>query len=108
MNYWLECVESSLDEMGVLDKLTEEQRKQLAEDVETSHSMYGEAHGHHFIPNPLQTEMNNLKQRHKRDLEEAERTQERHRKEWQDVVWDKNRAIGNLQDKIEELRRQGR
>ncbi len=47
MDYWVEAVESSLEEHGV--KATTEQIECIAGDIEVCHENYGMAHGHDVI-----------------------------------------------------------
>lgn len=72
MNYWLEALESSLDENGAYSLISEEQRIAIAKDMEMAHEMHGEATGSINIPNPLAF-----------DLKEKERQRERENKEAQ-------------------------
>ena len=51
MNYWKECVESALDEVGL--SATDEQINTIVKCIEISHDQYGMAFGHDCIPNPL-------------------------------------------------------
>ena len=60
-NYWRICITETLDEIGLA--ATPEQVNQLVDSVEMAHSMYGEAHGHHHIENPLATENRDLKRK---------------------------------------------
>lgn len=58
MNYWRECIVGSLEEVGI--NATDEQVDTITKNVEMAHDMYGEAHGHHFISNPLKEENDKL------------------------------------------------
>ncbi len=70
--YWLECVETSLDEMGIPDALTKEQREQLAHDVQMGHENIGMAFGYDAIPNPMIAEVESVKRQAARDLKAQE------------------------------------
>ena len=59
MDYWKECISESFDEHGI--KATDEQIECVAGDVEGAHENHGMAHGHDCIPNPLETELKELK-----------------------------------------------
>jgi len=59
MRYWKECIEASLDEVGI--KATDEQIDIIAGNVEVSHEQYGMAFGYDCIPNPLAQENDRLK-----------------------------------------------
>lgn len=58
LEYWIECVAQSLDEHGV--QASQEQIEAISKDIKNGHEMYGEAFGHHFIPNPLAAENKRL------------------------------------------------
>jgi hypothetical protein len=58
MNYWQECIETALEEVGI--KATPEQVKAMASFVASAHEQYGMAHGHDCIPNPLVLENEKL------------------------------------------------
>ena len=58
MDYWEEAVACSLDEHGI--QATDEQIKAIAADMAINHEMYGTAHGYDAIPNPLQSERDDL------------------------------------------------
>jgi hypothetical protein len=60
MNYWDECIEAALAEVGI--KASAEQIKIIAGYVEGEHENYGMAFGHDALSNPLESR-----------LEEAER-----------------------------------
>jgi DnaJ-class molecular chaperone len=59
-NYWLECLECSLDSHNIQEALTKEQREAVAKDMEMSHTMHSEAHGYHNIPDPRVKEIATL------------------------------------------------
>lgn len=64
-NYWEECVASSFDEHGVT--VTTDKLAAIARDIELAHEMYGEAHGHYAIPNPLKRENDELSRKLKEE-----------------------------------------
>lgn len=43
MEYWLESLNSSLDELGIANALTDDQKKSIAYDLEASHDNYSMA-----------------------------------------------------------------
>jgi len=65
MDYWKECVSEALCDAGIV--ASDEQIKSVAEFVEGAHDMYGEANGHHFIPNPVDEENKKLKRELERE-----------------------------------------
>lgn len=65
MNYWEECISSSLEEAGI--KATQEQIEQIASDVQIAHENYGMFMGHDCIPNPLKSENERLSQELKKE-----------------------------------------
>lgn len=66
-SYWIDSIEAALDAAGIV--ATQKQIEQIAGDVETSHELYGQAHGYECIPNPIQEENTKLK----RQLEQEQR-----------------------------------
>lgn len=71
MNYWLEALQSSLDEHGVIHDLTKEQLAAVAKDMDFAHQMHGEATGLINIPNPLRLENEKLSKELKREREKV-------------------------------------
>lgn len=65
--YWIDCIEAAFEEANIT--ATKEQILQVAGDVETSHELYGQAHGYDCIPNPIQLENERLK----RELDKEQR-----------------------------------
>ena len=59
MDYWKECISMAADECGLV--LTDEQLECLAGSVEVGHESYGMAFGHDSIPNPMSSEVEQLK-----------------------------------------------
>lgn len=72
MDYWHECIAESFDDAGIT--ATEEQIKTVASWVEGAHENYGMAFGHDCIPNPMETEVNELKKKIEK-LEQSHETQ---------------------------------
>ncbi len=70
-NYLEISLEGALDEVGI--ELTKEQFKALLDSLHAAQEMEGEATGAYNIPNPLATELAALKEKHKREMEAAER-----------------------------------
>ena len=75
-DYWKEATTSAFEEVGIV--LTDEQLKQVASSLQISHENIGMAFGH--VENPLRSELDNEKEKHKRDLEQAEKQLEGIRK----------------------------
>lgn len=69
-DYWYECVEGSLNDLGI--KLTEKQIDCIAGDIEVSHENYGMAMGYDAIPNPVNSQIEELKRKHKEEIERLE------------------------------------
>jgi hypothetical protein len=69
-NYWLEALEIAMDEMGILDALSAEQRKELAASLATSAENMSLCSPP--VSNPLQGELDEVKR---------QRTAERERRE---------------------------
>ena len=61
MNYWKECIEEAFCEVGI--EATNEQLNLVVEWVEGAHENYGMATGQEFIPNPMASEVNELKRK---------------------------------------------
>jgi hypothetical protein len=59
MEYWGICIEEAFSECGIL--ATEEQIKTVVEWVDGAHENYGTATGSEHIPNPMSTEVEELK-----------------------------------------------
>jgi Cys-tRNA synthase (O-phospho-L-seryl-tRNA:Cys-tRNA synthase) len=59
MDYWKECVSESFDDAGIV--ATKEQIDIVASWVDGAHENYGMAFGYDAIPNPMLTEVENLK-----------------------------------------------
>lgn len=92
-SYWrdsLDCAFDAMDLWPVWDTLSEEQRDGIAKSIEVSAENYGQAMGHDVIPNPLDTELRQTRERYKRETEDADK---RHARE-----------IEGLKDTISSLR----
>jgi hypothetical protein len=72
LSYWLESLGYALEEAGVYDALTPDQRKQVAESLVVSAENEGMAMGRDCIPNPLNSEIERLKAAHRADIERFE------------------------------------
>ncbi len=59
MEYWKECIEESFSEAGIV--ATEEQINLVVEWAEGAHENIGMATGSEHIPNPMSTEVDELK-----------------------------------------------
>ena len=59
MDYWRECISEAFEDAGIA--ASEAQIETVVSWVEGDHENYGMAHGHDCIPNPLSTEIDNLK-----------------------------------------------
>jgi DnaJ-class molecular chaperone len=71
VNYWLEALESSLDENGCFSALTKEQREAVAKDMNIAHEMHSEATGEINIPNPAHAEIKRLSDEVKRERDKV-------------------------------------
>lgn len=61
MNYWLESLECSMDDHGVLDSIPKEIREKIARDIELSAQMESQYTGRDIIANPMESEVRELK-----------------------------------------------
>lgn len=59
MEYWKECIEEAFDEAGIT--ATDEQITSVIEFVEGAHENIGMATGSEHIPNPMSSEVEDLK-----------------------------------------------
>ena len=64
MEYWKICIEEALCEAGI--KATEKQINLVTEWVEGAHENYGMATGQECIPNPMESEADELKRKLKK------------------------------------------
>lgn len=58
-DYWKDVVSEALDDAGV--SATPEQIETLVKHVASGHECYGQAHGHHCIPSPIELEAERLR-----------------------------------------------
>lgn len=68
--YWRESLGIALDDAGI--KYTPEQLDELTDSVVGIREVESQALGYDCIPHPLQTQIDNLKQRHKEEVKELE------------------------------------
>lgn len=66
-DYWAECVEAALADMGVPVSL--DQIQYVAEAIMGAYENYGTAFGHDAIPNPLSAELEKTRRDLKRESE---------------------------------------
>lgn len=71
MDYWKECIEEAFCEAGIT--ATDEQVNLVIEWVEGAHENIGMATGSECIPNPLESEVNELKRKLIKQDDEHER-----------------------------------
>ena len=100
--YWEICVEEALTEAGI--KYTPEQLKAVTEDIVLARDMESESCGYVYIPNPLQTEIDRLKEITKKDRESHTEELQRLEKEYKRVINDRNVVIWELRQKLEKER----
>jgi hypothetical protein len=72
-SYWKESLECALDSYGLLSAIPSDALDKIAGDLETSYENIGTAMGYDAIPNPLQTEIKELKTKHHAESERKER-----------------------------------
>ena len=70
MDYWKECIAEAFCEAGIT--ATEEQLNLVVGWVEGAHENYGLATGKECIPNPLESEVNELQRKLKKQDDEHE------------------------------------
>jgi len=70
MNYWRECVEEALSEAGL--QASTEQVNIITDIVEGAHDNYSQATGQDCIPNPMIRDIEQLKEKHKREIYDLE------------------------------------
>ena len=95
-DYWEECIGEALEESGL--EATREQVNNIASWIEGAHENYGMAHGHHYIPNPLEVDVKELKGVIKTHPEEIRLIDERHERELKDLHY----VINELRWKLRE------
>jgi len=72
MDYWLECIKEAFEDAGII--ATEEQIRNVTGWVEGAYENYGMASGHDCIPNPMISEIEKLKMKHKEEIKDFEKT----------------------------------
>ena len=70
LNYWKEALECALEDIP--NELTDEQLTSIAGDLAIASEMEDQASGVTNIPNPLRAEIDNLKRKHEKELQESE------------------------------------
>ena len=68
--YWRESLAQALDDIGI--NYNSEQLDELTDYITGIQEVESQALGYDCIPNPLQTEIDKLKQRHKEDIKDLE------------------------------------
>lgn len=97
-SYWEDTVAESLEEFGI--KLTSDQLIYVCESIQISHEHYGMAHGYDHIPNPLETEIRNVKAAGTANIDDLEK---RHRSQVEELEY----QIRRLRQRVAELQSQG-
>lgn len=72
LNYWIEAVESALEDVNKLNMFSNDEIKSLAETLQGSSEQESMAFGTEHIPNPLEAEIRNIKSKHKKEIEQYE------------------------------------
>jgi len=70
LNYWIEAVECALEDANKLNMFSNDDIKTLAENISISAEQESMAFGTEHIPNPLETEIQNMKSKHKKEIEQ--------------------------------------
>ena len=73
LNYWIEAVESALEEVEKLDVFSKEDIINMAETLQISSEQESMAFGTEAIPNPLESEIRNIRSRHEKEISEFEK-----------------------------------
>lgn len=71
LNYWIEAVSCAFDEYNI-PHLPTEAMKRFAEDMQNASEMQGQAFGLDAIPNPKNSEIEELKKKHEKEKKEWE------------------------------------
>lgn len=74
--YWKEALECALDEAGQFGVIPSDKVDEIAASLTVAAEMESEATGRINIPNPLQSEIENIKRSHVRELADAERRED--------------------------------
>ena len=75
LDYWIESVSAALDEIDGISPFTDQNIKDLAENMMISAEQEGMAFGYDAIPNPQQTMIEHLKELHELRDKEYERNE---------------------------------
>lgn len=78
MDYWTECISEAMEDAGIA--ATKEQIDTVVTWVEGAHENYGMAFGHDCIPNPLESDLKELKASHAKEIQEHENVEFNYRK----------------------------
>ena len=78
MDYWKECISEAFCDVGI--KATDEQIENVVGWVEGAHENYGMATGQECIPNPMQSEVEQLKAAHEKEIKDRDRREFAYRK----------------------------
>ena len=95
-DYWNECISEALEDAGIT--ATNEQIDTVASWVEGAHDNYGMAFGHDCIPNPLQTQVDDLRR-------EAVKRQEDHDQRVHDMTREAGRVRAEHLEKIYQMKK---
>lgn len=71
MDYWKECIAEALEDAGII--ATDEQIDTITSWVDGAHENYGLATGQECIPNPLESEVEQLNRQHEKELQEKDK-----------------------------------
>jgi len=83
LNYWIEAVESALEEVGKLTLFSKDDIKILAETLQISSEQQSMMFGYENIPNPLESEIQKIKSEFEKKITKLEQN---------DLVYRKNVA----------------
>lgn len=95
--YYLEVLWDSLYSLGIADRLSHSDVAALAEDIWHARDMEAEAHGDLYIPNPVQTELDETKRRHAKEIKRQEDLARKEEARLMDIIRDRNWTIGELE-----------
>ena len=80
LNYWIEAVESALDDVGKIALFSKEDIKTLAETLQISSEQKSMAFGYEHIPNPLESEIQKIKSQYENKIAKLEQNEWVYRK----------------------------
>lgn len=95
-SYLIDAIECGLDAIGVFDALTAEQIADLAASLEVSLENESMGSGRDAIPNPMETQLREVRQAHKVAITDAERA---HAEQVREMEW----TISRLRSRIHDL-----